>query len=211
MWKWLFGPALVGTGYVTGSVYGRDAEQLVHKSPSITYAALEQALRNIPDSGTTSFEGGTPMPYEIEVEHSPDRRLVVRILFAGSEGAEAVVDLIPENGGKDTLLVARVDGHAQVLRTALAGTTNARLAYAPNWMLNLAAKPMLEQLAEQIDRDGEAAFGGLEPADAATQWQNDLTDEQRKEMQDWQQDDATRPTLDPDADAQNAGENASGA
>lgn len=209
MWKWFLGPVLVGTGYVTGSVYGRDSEQLVHKSPSVTYAALEQALRNIPDSGTTYFEGGTPMPYEMEVEHSLDRRLVVRVLFAGSEGAEAVLDLIPEDDGTNTLLVAHVHGHAEVLRTALAGTTKARLAYAPDWMLNLAAKPMLEQLADQIDRNGKAAFGGIEPEDAATKWQNNLTDEQRNEMQDWQQYDATRPTLDPDADAQNAGENAS--
>ena len=202
---------LVGTGYVTGSVYGRDSEQLVHKSPSVTYAALEQALRNIPDSGTTYSEGGTPMPYEVEVEHSPDRRLVVRILFDGVEGAEAVLDFVPEDGGQDTLLVARVHGHAQVLRTALAGTARARLAYAPDWMLNLAAKPMLERLADQIDRDGEAAFGGIEPADAATEWQNNLTDEQREQMQEWQQYDATRPTLDPDADAQNGGQNPSGA
>lgn len=208
MWKWFLGPALVGTGYVTGSVYGRDSEQLVHKSPGVTYAALEQALRNVPDSGTTYFEGGTPMPYEMEVEHSPDRRLVVRVLFARSEGAEAVLDLIPEDNGRNTLLVVHVHGHAEVLRTALAGTSKARLAYAPDWMLNLAAKPTLEQLANQIDSDGEAAFGGIEPADAATHWQNNLTEEQRNQMQEWQQYDATRPTLDPDADVQNSGENA---
>lgn len=211
MWKWCLGPFLVGTGYVTGSVYGRDSEQLVHKSPSVTYAALEQALVNVSDSGTTFFDGGTPVPYEVELERSPDRRLVVRVLFAGRQGAQAVLDFLPEDGGKATLLVVQVHGDTQVLRMALAGTSRARLAYAPDWMLNIAARPMLEQLAEQIDRNGEAAFGAIEPADAATDWQNNLTDEQRNQMQEWQQYDATRPTLDPDADAKNATENLSGA
>ena len=62
MLKYLLGPVLMGTGYVAGSVYGRDAEQLVHKSPSETYAAVETALDNIRPSGTTFFEGGTPIP-----------------------------------------------------------------------------------------------------------------------------------------------------
>lgn len=203
MWKWFLGPALVGAGYVTGSVYGRDSEQLVHKSPSVSYAAMEQALSNLPENGMTSFDGGTPMAYAIEIERSLDRRLIVRILFAGDEGAEAVMDFVPEDGGKDTLIVVHVHGNAQVLRTALAGTSRARLAYAPDWLLNLAAKPTLEQLAEQIDRNGEAAFGGIEPSDAATEWQNGLSDEQRNAMQEWQQYDATRPAVDPDAEAEN--------
>jgi len=62
MWKWLIGPALLGTGCVAGSVYGRDAEQLAHKSPSVTYAGFEQALDNVPQSGMTSFENATPTP-----------------------------------------------------------------------------------------------------------------------------------------------------
>ena len=203
MWKWLIGPVLVGTGYATGSVYGRDAEQLVHKSPTVTYAAMEQALANLPESGTTFFDGGTPMPYEIRIDRSLDQRLTVSVLFAGREGATAELDFLPSGGGANTLIVAHVHGDSAVLRTALAGTSRARLAYAPDWMLNLAARPMLQQLAAQIDMNGEAAFGGIEPADAATEWQNNLTDEQRNEMQEWQQYDATRPAVDPDADAEN--------
>jgi len=57
MYKFLIGPALVGAGYATGSFYGADAEQLVHKSPSVTYAAVDQALANIRKSGTTFFDG----------------------------------------------------------------------------------------------------------------------------------------------------------
>ena len=204
MWRWFIGPMVMGAGYATGSVYGRDAEQFVHKNPAVTYAAFDQALANVRDSGTTFFDGGTPMPYEIKVDRSLDQRLVVTILFAGREGARAELDFVPADGGRDTLIVTRMHGDSAVLRTALAGTSRARLAYAPDWMLNLAAKPTLQQLAAQIDANGEAAFGEAEPADAATQWQNNLTDDQRNQMQEWQQYDATRPSVDPDADAANS-------
>ena len=204
MWRWFIGPMVMGAGYATGSVYGRDAEQLVHKNPAVTYAAFDQAVANVRESGTTFFDGGTPMPYEIKVDRSLDQRLVVTILFAGREGAHAELDFVPADGGKDTLIVTRMQGNSAVLRSALAGTSRARLAYAPDWMLNLAAKPTLQQLAAQIDANGEAAFGEGEPADAATQWQNNLTDDQRNQMQEWQQYDATRPSVDPDADVANS-------
>lgn len=204
MWKWFLGPVLVGGGYATGSIYGRDAEQLVHRNPTVTYAAFDQAISNVPESGTTFFDGGTPMPYTIEVDRELNRRLTVSILFAGREGARAELDFVPAGGGKDTLIVTHIHGDSAVLRSALAGTSRARLAYAPDWMLNLAARPTLQQLAGQIDANGEAAFGEAAPADAATAWQNDLTDDQRNDIQEWQQYDATRPSVDPDADAANA-------
>lgn len=68
MYKLLIGPALLGAGYVVGSVYGAEAEQLVHKSPAITYVAVAQALDRVRPSGTTFFEGGTPMRYELKIE-----------------------------------------------------------------------------------------------------------------------------------------------
>lgn len=205
MWKWFLGPLLLGGGYATGSVYGRDVEQVVHRSPTVTYAALEQAISNVPESGTTFFDGGTPMPYEIKVDRELDRRLTVSILFGGREGARAQFDFMPGDGGKDTLIVTHIHGDSSALREALAGTSRARLAYAPDWMLNLAAGPPLRELAAQIDANGEAAFGEAQPADAATHWQNDLTDDQRNDMQEWQQYDATRPSVDPDADTANSG------
>src|SRR5690348_724947 len=108
MWKWLIGPALLGTGCVAGSVYGRDAEQVAHKNPDDTYAAVEQALDDLPDSGMTSFDGGTPVPYKMKVDRVPGRQLVVTVLFAGNEGARAQFDLTPQDGGNATLIAARI-------------------------------------------------------------------------------------------------------
>ena len=202
MWKWFIGPALVGTGCLAGSVYGRDAEQLAHKSPAETYAAVEQALDDLPSSGTTSFEGGTPMPYQIEVDRTAERQLLVTLSFAGRQGARAQLDFAPQNGGKATLISVRVHGDHQVLYQVLAGTSRARLAYASDWMLNLAAKPLLGEIAQEIDRGEMARFTGpTTEGEAEAQWEQNLSDEQRNNVEEWRQYDATRPTSDPDSAA----------
>lgn len=200
MLKFLVGPALVGAGYLAGSIYGADSEQLVHKSPSVTYAAVEQALDNIPETGTTFFDGGTPTPYELRIDRTLDQKLVVTLLFAGRQGAVADLDFAPRNGGQDTLIAARIHGDRGVLRTALAGTSKARLAYAPDWMLNLTARPLLRQLAEQVEQGGTADLG-MTPGEAQAQWESNLSDEQRQQVADWRQYEATRPAVDPSADA----------
>ena len=94
-----------------------------------------------------------------------------------------------------------VHGNRSVLRTALAGTSRARLAYAPDWMLNLSFRPVLRQLAEQLEAGGEPDLG-LTPGEAQAQWESNLSEDQRRQVADWRQYDATRPAVDPAADAQ---------
>ncbi|HEX8839339.1 MAG TPA: hypothetical protein VF750_02585 [Sphingomicrobium sp.] len=211
MLKFLIGPALMGAGYAAGSYYGADAEQLVHKSPSVTYAGLEQALANMRTSGTTSFEGGTPVPYEIEIDRTLDRKLVVHLLFAGRQGAQADIDLTSADGGNGTLVTTRVHADREVLRPVLAGTSKARLGYAPDWIFNVTLKPLLKQLAAQIEAGQPAGIAELSEGEARAQWEANLSDEQRSQVDRWRQYDATRPATDPDADAnrylENAGSN----
>lgn len=207
MIKLLIGPALVGTGYAAGSFYGADSEQLVRKSPAATYAAVERALANIHHSGTTFFDGGTPMSYEIKVDRTDDERLVVTLLFDGQQGASADLIFAPRDNGQATLITTRIHGERSVLGTALAGTSKARLAYAPDWMLNLTAKPVLQQLAQQIEHGESASIGGSEAPDPRAQWEANLTPEQRGQVAAWQQYQATKPIVDPSAAAQNQGVN----
>lgn len=203
MLKFLIGPALVGTGYAVGSYYGADAEQLVHKSPSTTYAAIEQTLDNMRTSGMTSFDGGTPVPYEIRADRTPDQKVVISVFFGGKQGAQADIDLTPQDGGNSTLITARVHADRRVLRTALAGTDKAKLAYAPDWMLNLSCKPLLKQLASQIEQGQSARVEGMSEGEAEAQWENNLSTDERNQIAEWRQYDATRPAVDPDDDAQN--------
>ena len=202
MLKFLLGPILLAAGYLAGSIYGRDAEQLVHKNPRDTYAAVEAALDNVPPSGTTFFDGGTPMPYAVKVDRTPDQQLLVTLSFGGHDGATAELDFAPQNGGKDTLITVHIHGDRSVLRTALAGTDKARLAWAPDWMLNLSAKPLLHEVASQIEQGQLASFGDMGP-DPEAQWEANLTSEQREEVSEYQQYEATRPAVDPNADPQN--------
>jgi hypothetical protein len=201
MLKFLIGPVLVGAGYGVGSYYGSDAEQLVHKKPTQTYAAVEAALGNVRQSGTTSFDGGTPVPYELHIDRTLDQRLIVTLLFAGQEGAEADIDFTPRDNGASTLIATHILAERSVLRPVLAGTSKARLAYAPDWMLNLTFKPVLQQLAGQIEKGEIARFDGMSEGEAQAQWESNLSDEQRGEVAQWRQYDATRPAVDPDADA----------
>ncbi len=203
MYKLLIGPALMGAAYAAGSAYGADSEQLVHKSPAATYAAVEQALANIRSDGMTSFEGGTPAPYELKLDRIADRQLVISLSFGGQEGAQAVLDFVPRSDGHETLLVTKIHSDHSVLRTALAGTDKARLAYAPDWMLNLAVRPVLQKLAAQIEEGGSADLGwGAADDQAREQWEANLRAEQREDISKAQQYDATRPAIDPNQDAQ---------
>lgn len=198
MLKFLIGPVLAAGGYVAGSIYGSSAEQIVHKSPADTYEGVESAVSRIRQSGTTFFDGGKPMPYEINVERTDGERLVVTLFFDGKQGAKANLAFSPMNGGADTLITTRIEGENAVLREALAGTDKARLAYAPDWMLNLSAKSLLRQLAEQIEQGAApSAFSAMSPGQAQAQWEARLTDQERADLAAWRQYDATRPAVDP--------------
>src|SRR3982750_4846728 len=87
-----------------------------------------------------------------------------------------------------------------VLRDALAGTSKARLAYAPDWMLNLTARPVLRQLAGQIEQ-GRAVGDPMHGFQSQADWEASLPPEKQKQMQEWRQYDASRPMTDPDAAA----------
>lgn len=203
MLKFLIGPVLAGAGYAAGSYYGADAEQLVHKSPSDTYEAIDEALGSMRSSGTTFFQGGTPLPYEIKVDRTPGEKLVIHLFFAGKQGAEADIELRPQDRGNSTLIATRIHSDRSVLRTALAGTDKARLAYAPEWMLNLTFKPLLKQIAAQIEQGQSARFEVISEGEAEAQWEANLSDEQRNQMAEWRQYEATQPAVDPNAAAQN--------
>jgi hypothetical protein len=141
------------------------------------------------------------MPYELKVDRTLDQRLVIDLVFAGRQGARADLTFTPQNDGKDTLITSRIHGDHGVLREALAGTSKAKLAYAPDWMLNLTAKPLLQQLAQQIEQGQSASLDGMSSSDAQAQWESNLSADQREQVSEWQQYQATKPALDPSSDA----------
>jgi hypothetical protein len=198
MRKLLIGPALSGTVWLAGSHYGANAQQVVHKTPEQTYEAVSDAFAETADHGTTAFEGGTPMPYELRFDRQPGQQIVLHVLFAGREGARTEIDFTPQEGG--TLMTATAHGDRAVLSDALAGTANARVAYAPDWMLNLLmVRPLLKQLGQEIEAGKPPQIAGMNQAD----WESSLPPDEQKQVQAYRQYEAAAPTVDPNADAQN--------
>ena len=86
------------------------------------------------------------------------------------------------------------------LTPAAVGTSSAPLAYAPDWMLNLfAIRPQLQKLAEQIEKGEPALMPGYQ---SQAEWEPSLSPEEQREVQEYRQDEAARPSVNPDADAQ---------
>jgi hypothetical protein len=199
MRKLLIGPALTAVGYATGAYYGADAEQLVHKKPAAVREAVEQSLSD--REGTMELEDGKPVPYKVKLDRDlGDDRLVAHLMMDGREGAAADIGFTPQGGGEATLMAVKVHADHAVLREALAGTAKARLAYAPDWMLNLTLKPVLRQLSQQIEA-GEALGDPMRGGQSEAEWESSLPPEKQQQLQQWRQYDATRPMTDPDADA----------
>lgn len=161
MLKFLIGPVLAGAGWIAGSYYGADARHVVHKGPNSTYEGLAEALDGMPQSGMTSFEGGKPVPYEIKADRAYGKRLYIRVMFEGREGATGEITLTPQNNGEETLVIAKAHGDREVLQAVLAGSSRARLAYAPDWMLNPAERAAAAAAAGRADRKGRACLDGL--------------------------------------------------
>ena len=200
MRKLLIGPILTGCGYAAGAYYGADAEQVVRKSPDAVQSAIEQVVANR-ESGTFEPEGGKPIPYQLKLDdHALGEPLVVRMTMNGHEGVVAHIRLTPQANGEATLMAVQVHTDHAVLRDALAGSSKAKLAYAPDWMLNLTAKPVLQKLAEQIE-SGEALGDPMQGFQSEADWESSLPQDQQKKVQEWRQYDASRPMTDPSADA----------
>ena len=122
-------------------------------------------------------------------------------MMGGKQGAQVAVTFAPQDGGQATLITAKVHADHAVLRETLAGTDKARLAYAPDWLLNITLRPVLQKLADQIER-GETVGDPMHGFQSQADWEASLPPDKQKQIQEWRQYDASRPMVDPNADAQ---------
>ncbi|MCL6699591.1 hypothetical protein LZ496_12455 [Sphingomonas sp. NSE70-1] len=152
MKMFLIGPALLGAAHVAGSIFADDTREIVRQRPAFVYSTVSQALANTPESGTMEFESGPPVPYSISVDRNPGRNMVIHVKFNGREAGQIDLRFLPENGGKETLMIARVESDGKVVREELAGTEKAKLGYAPDWLLTFAFGRSLRETAQEIER-----------------------------------------------------------
>jgi hypothetical protein len=202
MLKFLIGPVLAVIVWVVGSYYGRNAEQLVHKSPNAVYAALSNIVDESKERDpTVKREDGRPMQMALDVTaHDPGKSLSMQLLFDGQAAVTADVTLTPEQDGKATLMKVKLHGDHAVLRDKLAGSKQARLAYAPDWLLNLTFRPVLKSIGEDIDKEQD--FASILRSGSEAQGAGTLSPDQQRQMEQAQQYEAARPITDPNADAE---------
>ena len=200
MWKFILGPILLGVVCLVGSIYGADARQIVRKPPGVVRAAIGEAFAG-PREASVTLEGGRPLAYALHSEHVADDALRVTLTMNGRQGAETLLSFAPADDGAATLITAKVDADGAVLREALAGTAQAKLGYAPDWVFNLTIRPLLRQLAAEIE-GGAAVSDPLQGGGSAqAAWEAQLAPEEQRAVQTWRQYDAARPAVDPDAAA----------
>jgi hypothetical protein len=195
----LIGPALLGLVHLTGSILANDVTQIVRKRPAAVYADLSSAIAVSPLSGTMQLEGGKPVPYRVHVDRTPGERLILHMMLDGREAGQVDVAFAPENGGEATLMTARVDSVGKVIREELAGTDKAKLGYAPDWVFNFAIRGTLKELAAQIEQGTLMAQTTRSFMDGA---EGGMSTEEREQREAWRQYNATRPTTDPNAAAE---------
>lgn len=148
----LIGPALLGAAHVAGSIFAGDTREIVHQRPAFVYSSVSKALANTPSSGTIEFESGPPVLYSLSVDRNPSQHMVVHVKFNGREAGQIDLRFLPENGGKETAIVAKVTSDGKVVREELGGTEHAKLGYAPDWLLTFAFGRSLRESAQEIEK-----------------------------------------------------------
>ena len=191
----LVGPALLGVAHLAGSFLVDDVRQIVRERPSVVYANVSSALAATPESGMMELEGGEPVPYRLDVDRGPGEHLVVHLRLDGRKAGQVDLGFTPENGGKNTLIIAKVESDGKVVREELAGTDKAKLGYAPDWLLNFAFGKSLREAAVEIEK-GSFAF------DPTSGGAPVITVEEQRQQDRWRQYQATRPSTDPNAAAE---------
>jgi hypothetical protein len=204
MYKYLLlGPVLSAVTYGAGAYYGADAEQLVHKSPDTVYAALSNMVEGSPErEASLNGDDGRRIKTDLKLAASdPGKSMSIQLLLDGQPGASADVSLTPQEDGKATLVAVKLHGDHAVLRDRLAGSSQARLAYAPDWLLNLTFRPVLRALGEDIEK--EQGFASISGTQSEADWEAKLSPGEQQQVAQWRQYESTQPTVDPDAAAQN--------
>jgi hypothetical protein len=152
-------------------------------------------------SATLTRQDGRKVETALNIANSdPDKSMAIQLTFDRQPGVSAHVTLTPQEGGAATLMAVKLHGNYAVLHDMLAGTKEARLAYAPDWLLNLTFRPVLRALGEDIEK--ERGFASLSGGESQADWEAKLSPGEQQQVAAWRRYEAARPATDPNADAQ---------
>jgi hypothetical protein len=188
------GALCCGCAYMAFAGFGGPARQLVHASPDKVYSAFSESFSNVEQSGIVKSESG-PVAYQVEVEKVADRSIDVVWDISGDEAGHLHLGFAPDGKG-NTMVTGTVKADAQKIRDTL-GYSAASFPTGSSFAMDAGLSTMLADAAKKIE-DGEpiGAFGKrIDVSDG------DWSRTGRNYAEEARQREATRPIVNPDADA----------
>jgi hypothetical protein len=171
---------------------GGPAGQVVHAAPDKVYSAFEDGFSDAEQSGVVQANGQS-VAYQIEVEKVRNKSIDVIYEISGEKVGHLHLGFAPEGQG-DTMVTGTIVANAQKIHETLGYSTT---GFPDSPVVDLGLAPMLSDAAKKIEEGMPLGkFGKRIDAsngDCGSSCRN-YADEARQRA-------ATRPMVDPDADA----------
>ncbi|HKX91852.1 MAG TPA: hypothetical protein VJM15_05430 [Sphingomicrobium sp.] len=179
---------------------GHDADQIVKKDPETVYAALDSAFSDAVADGNhgAAAEHGQVTT----IDRDPGKSLDLKVMIEGKQAVRMRFGVEPANGGADTRLTGDIDVDQAVLRESIReqGGDDAKLPAIPSFAFDMAMKKVVAEIGKKIEA-GEPLGGSRSTLAMATSPDPSPSASESRWEQRRRQEAATRPMVDPDADA----------
>jgi hypothetical protein len=188
--------ALGGCG-LAGS---HDADQIVKKDPETVYAALDSAFSDAISEGNNG--AAAEHGQVTTIDRDPGKSLDLKVMIQGRQAVRMRFGVEPANGGADTRLTGDIDVDQAVLRESIReqGGDDAKLPAIPSFAFDMAMKKVVAEIGQKIEA-GEPLNGSRSTLAMATTPEPSPSASESRWEQSRRQEAATKPMVDPDADA----------
>jgi hypothetical protein len=193
-------PAVLACGcaYVAYDHMAGPPTQLVHASPDAVYSAFSDAASDLEQGGTVEQGNGQYVAYQVIVDKVPGKSIDASWLIGGNEAGHLHLDFSAADQGA-TRVAGKVDFDKEKFRDAFRGhgeIYKVMPLVQEDWELRTA----LRTAAEKIEAGKAIASFSIQPGTP----ENDWSPAQQRAYSSQQMRNATKPMIDPAADARKA-------
>jgi hypothetical protein len=191
------GAACCACAYLAFAGFGGPVHQQVHAPPERVYSAFSETFANAEQSGIAEAEPGHPVAYQVLVDKVADKSIDVTWTIEGKEAGRLHLGFEPEGAG-GTMITGTIDADTQKIRDTFHGSSGA-FPSSSAFAMNAGLSTMLAEAAGKIE-NGEPLGSFGKRMDVSNGGQvgrpsnSSYADRTRQRA-------ATRPMLDPNADA----------
>jgi hypothetical protein len=176
--------------------FGAPVHQAVQAPPDRVYSAFSETFANAEQSGIAEAEPGHPVAYQVLVDKVVDKSIDVTWTIEGKEAGRLHLGFEPEGAG-GTMITGTIKADTQKIRDTFHGSSGA-FPSSSAFVMNAGLSTMLAEAADKIEK-GEPLGSFGRRTDISERGQvgrpsSSYADRARQRA-------ATRPMLDPGADA----------